>query len=86
MRKAVDYSKELGRKLAEGGTLDEALTDLRRAGASICDCIVSVSAFRLCDFAEATQIVETSSAWSDYKNMTNEVLRIWRDSDGETEA
>ena len=75
MRPAIDYSKDLRRKLADGRTLDEALTELRTAGASIIDCIVSVRTFRRCEIAEAKQVVETSSAWSDYRNATEEFVR-----------
>jgi hypothetical protein len=86
MRPAIDYSKDLRRKLADGRTLDEALTELRTAGASIIDCIVSVRAFRRCEIAEAKQIVETSSAWSDQRNITDEVLRVWSEPDDNTVA
>jgi hypothetical protein len=86
MRPAIDYSKDLRRKLADGRTLDEALTELRTAGASIFDCIVSVRTFRRCEIAEAKQIVETSAAWSDHRSITDEVLRDWSDSDDKTVA
>ena len=86
MRPAFDYSKDLRRKLAEGRTLDEALTELRTAGASISDCIVSVRIFRRCEIVEAKQVVETSSAWSDHHNITDEVLRVWSESDDQTMA
>ena len=86
MRPALDYSKDLRRKLAEGKTLDEALTELRKAGASIIDCIVSVRTFRRCEIAEAKQIVETSSAWSDHCNITDEVLRDWSEPNDEPVA
>jgi hypothetical protein len=86
MRPALDYSKDLRRKLADGRTLDEALAELRKAGASIFDCIVSVRTFRRCEIAEAKQIVETSSAWSDHRNITDEVLRVWSESDDKTVA
>ena len=67
MRPVLDYSKDLRRKLAEGKTLDAALGELRAAGASIFDCIASVLSFRQCDLAEAKQVVESSSAWSDVR-------------------
>ena len=86
MRPALDYSKDLRRKLADGKTLDEALAELRAAGASISDCIVSVRTFRRCEIAEAKQIVETSSAWSDHRNVTDEVLRVWSESDDKNVA
>jgi hypothetical protein len=86
MRPAIDYSKDLRRKLADGRTLDEALTELRAAGASIIDCIVSVRTFRRCEIVEAKQIVEVSPAWSDHRNITDEVLRVWSESDDKTVA
>jgi hypothetical protein len=86
MRPAIDYSKDLRRKLAEGRTLDEAFAELRTAGASIIDCIVSVRTFRRCEIAEAKQIVEASPAWSDHRNITDEVLRVWSESDDKTVA
>lgn len=86
MRPALDYSIDLGRKLAEGKTLDDAFTDLRTSGASIFDCIVSVRAFRQCEISEARRIVETSSVWSDHRNVADEVLRIWSESDDEALA
>ena len=86
MRPALDYSKDLRRLLAEGRTLDEALMELRRVGASIFDCIVSVRTFRRCEIAEAKQIVETSSAWSDHRSVTDEVLRVWNESDDKNVA
>lgn len=75
MRPAFDYSKDLRRKLADGRTLDEALGELRTAGASIFDCIVSVRTFRRCDIAEAKQVVQASAAWSDYRDATEEFVR-----------
>lgn len=81
MRPALDYSKELRLKLADGKTLEDALTELRMAGASIFDCIVSLRTFRRCEIAEAKRIVETSSAWSDHRNVTDDVLRDWSESD-----
>ena len=81
MRPALDYSKDLRRKLADGKTLDEALIELRSAGASIFDCIVSVRSFRRCEIAEAKQVVQSSSAWSDHREITDEVLRVWSETD-----
>ena len=75
MRPAFDHSKDLRLKLADGRTLDEALAELRTAGASIFDCIVSVRRFRRCEIAEAKQIVQSSAAWSDYRDPTEEFVR-----------
>ena len=75
MKPILDYSKDLRRKLAAGKTLDDALTELRAAGASIFDCVASVRSLRRCDLAEAKQVVEASSAWSDIRAATNELYR-----------
>jgi hypothetical protein len=75
MRPVIDYSKDLRQKLADGKTPDQALSELRAAGASICDCIVSVRTFRRCEIAEAKQIVQSSPVWSDYRNATEEFVR-----------
>ena len=75
MRPLLDYSKDLRRKLADGKTLDQALSELRAAGVSIFDCIVSVRTFRRCELAEAKQIVESSPAWSDHRVATEDFVR-----------
>jgi len=73
----VNYSKQLRRKLAEGRTLDQALSDLRAEGASIFDCIASVRTFRQCDLAEAKLAVQSSAAWSDHREITADALEGW---------
>lgn len=75
MRPAVDYSNELRQKLADGRKLDEALGELRTAGASMFDCMVSVRTLRRCDLAEAKQVVQASAAWADYRDLTEEFVR-----------
>lgn len=75
MRPVIDRSKELRQKLAEGQTFDQALGGLRDAGASIFDCIASVKKFRQCDLAEAKRLVESSSAWADYRDVTIEFMQ-----------
>jgi hypothetical protein len=86
MRPAFDYSKDLRRKLADGKTLDQALTELRVAGATITDCVVSVRNFRRCEIIEAKRIVEDSSAWSDHRNIGEEISRVVSESDDKTVA
>ena len=86
MNPVVDYSKVLQRLLANGRTLDEAMTELRRVGASIIDCIVSLKTFRHCEIGEAKQIVEASPVWADHRNITEKVLRVWSDTNDQTEA
>lgn len=71
MKPPCDYSKDLRRKLAEGKSFDDALAELRAAGVSILDCIASVRKFYRCDLAEAKQLVQSSSAWSDVKAATD---------------
>jgi hypothetical protein len=75
MRSVIDYSKDLRRKLAEAKTLDQGLRELRDAGASIFDCIASVRSLHHCDLAEAKRTVESSSAWADVVDATNESFR-----------
>ena len=71
MRPAIDYSNDLRRKLADGKSFDVALGELRAAGASIIDCVVSVRSFQRCDIADAKRMVESSSAWSDVHAATD---------------
>ncbi len=77
MRPVIDHSKQLRQKLAEGRTLEEALSDLRASGASIFDCVASVRSFRRCGLAEAKILVQSSPAWSDHREITTEVLEVW---------
>jgi hypothetical protein len=74
MKPVLDYSKDLRRKLAEGKTFDAALAELRAAGVSIFDCIVSVRSLQRCSVEEAKRLVETSSAWSDVRKSTDASL------------
>jgi hypothetical protein len=62
-----DFTKEFRRKLADGKTTDEALTELRTAGASIIACIIAVRAFRRCEIGEAKKVVHFSPAWTDQR-------------------
>jgi len=62
-----NFSEDFRRKLADGKTPDEALAELRAAGASIMECIFAVRQFRGCDLAEAKQVVHLSSAWADLR-------------------
>ncbi len=74
-RPVIDYSRTLRRTLAAGKSLDEALGQLRADGASILDCIATVRAFRSCVLSEAKRIVESSAAWSDVRERTEESFR-----------
>ncbi len=80
MRPVIDYSKELRRKLADGKTIDQAMRELRNAGASIFDCIASVRKLHSCDLAEAKRFVQASPVWSDHRNITEEVLKVWSEN------
>jgi hypothetical protein len=61
------YSKPLRQKLADGKILDEALSELRSEGASICRCIAAVEHVQRCGLAEAKRLVHFSPAWSDVR-------------------
>lgn len=75
MKPVIDYSKDLRRKLAVGKTFDDALAELRVAGASIFDCIASVRTFRRCGLVEAKRLVLSSSAWSDVRVATDRLYQ-----------
>jgi hypothetical protein len=74
-RPVIDYSRTLRRTVAAGKTLDEALAQLRADGASILDSIATVRAFRRCDLSEAKRLVESSAAWTDVRERTEESFR-----------
>ena len=64
-RSPFDHSKTIRRFLADGKTLDDALSDLRKAGDSILDCIVSVRTVYGCSLEEAKRLVASSPSWAD---------------------
>jgi hypothetical protein len=74
-RPVIDYSRTLRRSLADGKTLDQALSQLRLEGASILDCIATVRAFRRCELSEAKRLVESSAAWTDVRERTEGSFR-----------
>ncbi len=74
-RPPIDYSKALRRAVSAGKNLDEALAQLRADGASILDCVASVRAFHGCDLSEAKRVVESSAAWVDVRERTEESFR-----------
>ena len=80
MRRSVDYSQQLKEKMARGNTVHQALHDLRLDGASIGDCIASIRSLYQCQISEAKRIVESSPVWSDHIDVSDEVLRIWRET------
>jgi hypothetical protein len=51
--------------LAEGKTLDQSFSELRKSGASIAECIISVKNLRKCELTEAKKIVNESETWAD---------------------
>ena len=55
------------RLLAEGKTTNQALAELRAAGAGFVSCMVAVRTFRQCDFVEAKKVVIDSPAFIDQK-------------------
>jgi hypothetical protein len=66
-----DFSKQLRRRLAEGQTLDDALKELRSAGASIMECIKATKHVRGCDVEEAKRLIHDSTAWADVTARTD---------------
>jgi len=74
-RPVVDYSKSFRRKLADGRTSDQALSELRVEGASIFECIATVRSFHGCSLDEAKRRVESSTAWADVRERTEASLR-----------
>jgi hypothetical protein len=62
-----DFTKDFRRKLADGKTTDDALTELRASGASIMECIFAVRQFRRCDLFESKKVVHFSPAWADMR-------------------
>jgi len=74
-RPAIDHSATLRRTLDAGKSLDQALAQLRSGGASILDCIASVRALRRCELSEAKRLVESSAAWTDVRERTEESFR-----------
>ena len=65
-----DFSKLFRRRLAEGRVFDDALRDLRAAGASIVECIGAVKRVRGGDLVEAKTLVHRSDAWADVTKPT----------------
>ena len=63
----LDYSKQLRRKLADGKTLDDALTELRAEGVSIFESIMAVEKIYKCGLADAKKTVHFSPAWADVR-------------------
>ena len=74
-RPVIDHSKTLRGSLADGKTLNQALSQLRAEGVSILDCIATVRAFRRCELGEAKRLVESSAAWADVRENTEECFR-----------
>jgi hypothetical protein len=81
MRPVFDYSERLRETLAAGMTLDESFSNLRRNGASIFDCIVSVRSLQHCTIADAKRLVESSTTWSDHRNATENLLHELSEAD-----
>jgi hypothetical protein len=74
-RPVIDYFATMRRTVTAGKSLDQALAQLRAGGASILDCIATVRAFRLCELSEAKRLVESSTAWRDVRERTEESFR-----------
>ena len=81
-RPVINRSKDLRRMLAEGKSLDQALSELRSDGATIFDCVASVRSFRGCEIHEAKHLVESSSAWADVTERTEAFWRALEDRHG----
>jgi hypothetical protein len=67
---ARDFSKLFRIRLASGRVFDDALRDVRAAGASIVESIVAVKHVRGCDLVEAKRLVHQSEAWADVAKST----------------
>ena len=84
-----DFSKQLRTRLAQGLPLDDALQELRAAGASIIECIVATRHVRGCDLAEAKRLIHESKVWADITEATNTMwdqLANGSDDDSESAA
>jgi len=79
-RPVINLSKDLRRMLADGKTMDQALSELRSIGATIFDCIASVRSVRGCEIHEAKELVESSPTWADMRERTE---ASWRALDEE---
>lgn len=66
-----DFSKLFRRHLAEGRLFDDALRELRAAGASIIESIGAVKRVRGCDLVEAKRLVHDSATWADVTTRTD---------------
>jgi hypothetical protein len=77
-----DFSKLFQSRIAEGRVFDDALRDLRAAGASIIEAIVAVKRVRAYDLVEAKELVHDSEAWAD---VTKPTEAMWAQLAEETE-
>jgi hypothetical protein len=68
------FVQQLREKLSNGHTMDEALTELRKEGASIFECIIAIKEDTGCDLAEAKRRIHNSHAWLDVIEATD---RMW---------
>lgn len=60
-----DFTDRFRRSLTEGKSVEDALVELRAAGASVCESILAVSKVQGCRLSEAKKTVHFSSAWAD---------------------
>ena len=60
--------------LVEGKTQDQALAESRTGALPSADCIATIRLFRRCEL-RGKQVVESSPAFSDHRNITDEFLR-----------
>jgi hypothetical protein len=68
------FTPQLREKLSKGHTMEEALTELRKEGASIFECIIAIKEHTGCDLAEAKRRIHDSHAWLDVIEATD---RMW---------
>ena len=69
------FNEDLRRKLDEGKTLNDALSDLRSSGATILQSTIAVNACQRYGMTEAKRLVNTSPVWADAKEKNEQLQR-----------
>lgn len=50
-----------------GGSIEDYLSEMRRRGATVDECLILISRVELVDAEEAARILDTSPAWADLR-------------------